>query len=180
MATPAKIEKFGLKDAAKDMADKSRERVNSGPVNFDKDHDRNIDALAEASFKTDAEKAAEYKTRIINSLQAHLKDGVTVEQLWAWLAQEEQNCTTTEIIEGVLTFFNEKFIKKDQDDPGHIQKVAINIDQFLIDPKLPTKSFVEIARDQKREQEIYNTRTALQSLLVEIQANNPSLTQRLI
>ena len=156
--SPDKPNELGQKGL--DYEERQLERINV-ETPFSPNADRNITALAETGF-ADLEQRKRYKEKIIASLKAHLKDDVSIDDLWKYL--EKNYCQTTAIIEGILRFF-----------AGSKGENEIGIAKFLKPVEIPADPMLRTVLDQERAKEIDKTKTALNDLLAEIKANNPTL-----
>jgi hypothetical protein len=150
-----------LAEKGRDFVERQMEPLNA-ETRFHTDADENIKALAREAKPGNPQEQERYANKIKASLQAHLKDDVSIEQLWSFLKTEY--CQTTSIIEGILRFF-----------AGVKGEKEINIEKFLKPIEIKANPLLKTVREQEREQQISATKLALNDLLSEIKAGNPSL-----
>ncbi|MBD3328186.1 hypothetical protein GF340_02660 [Candidatus Peregrinibacteria bacterium] len=136
-----------------------KERVNSGPIAFIDDVKQNIDQLASAVYKN-PEEQKRYRGKIEASIRSWLMPGVTMENLWQDL--KERNCTTTQIIAGLLKFYD-----------GQNNEIGLN--KYLKPLEFKATSTLDKAADTLKTETLAKTRASLQDLLAEIKAENPNL-----
>jgi hypothetical protein len=161
----ANIEKLNpLAQRARERDERINERL-SCETRFSPDSKRNIDDLARAAYPEKPEEQARYAEKITASLRAHLKEGESMDSLWAYLKQNY--CQTTAIIEGLLRFF-----------AGNKGEKEIQIGQFLKPFQLEAESNLHKTKNEVRNEVFDTTRTQLASLLAELQAQNPDLPKQ--
>lgn len=161
MTQPSPETRTGLAEKGRDFAERQLERLDA-ETRYSTDADTNINALARAAKPGDPEEQERYAAKIKTSLQAHLKEDVTIQQLWNHLKNEY--CQTTAIIEGILRFF-----------AGAKGEKEIIIAQFLKPVEIPANPMLKTTLESERSKHIEATKTALSDLLKEIKADNPSL-----
>lgn len=159
--TPEKKEKKSFVDQHRERMETVQEQVN-GKVPFNEDAHKNAEELAKVIYKDKPEKIERYKEKILRSLEKHLAEGKTIEDLWSWL--KEQHCTTTAIIKGLLRFFGET-----TDEEGKKVEKELNIAGFLKPPRIKATSEEGESIAMLHAKEIQNTRQSLSDLLAEIQ-----------
>jgi hypothetical protein len=86
--------------------------------------------------------------------------GVTMENLWQDL--KERNCKTTQIIAGLLKFYD-----------GQNNELGLN--KYLKPLEFKATSTLDKAANTLKVETLAKTRASLQDLLAEIKANNPEL-----
>lgn len=158
-SSPEEMTSIGKK--TKELREQQLEPLNA-ETNFIPDADRNIMALSRTCFPENPQEQERYANKIKNSLKIHLKDNVTIAQLWDYLKNEY--CQTTAIIEGILKFF-----------AGVKGEKEINIEKFLKPTEINANPLEKTVIEQERENQIINTKKELSALLAEIKAGNNSL-----
>lgn len=138
-----------------EKAQERKERINE-PLNaessFDKDPNKNIQALAEKAYQNDPAEQERYAAKIKASLEKHVNG--SIEELWKYL--EENYCDTTKIIEGVLHFL--------------AGKKEIGLEKFLKPATLSAESDIDKVHMEEKAKTILETKSKLTALLEEITA----------
>lgn len=160
----AKVEKQPTLAERAEAREKREKEPLSAETRFSNNPDRNISLLAEKAYPENKAEQSRYAEKIKNSLTVHLKEGVTIQQLWAHL--ESKHCQTTAIIEGILRFF-----------AGQKGEDEISIAEFLKPVRIEAKTSLEKEMATVREEQVSKTKSDLASLLAEIRGSNPNLPQ---
>lgn len=153
-----------LESADKSLAEKAMERKErmEEPLNaetrFSPNPEKNIQMLAQEAYPGNKAEQERYGQKIKASLEAHLKEGQSMESLWKYL--KENICQTSAIIEGILRFF-----------AGVKGEKEISIAQFLKPIEIRAESNLHETLREERQKEISKTKSDLMALLAEIQGN---------
>lgn len=155
MAAASKVEQVKpLGEIAKERREKMMEPLNA-ETRFSPNPDKNIQLLAQAAYPENQKEQERYAGKIKASLEAHLKEGESMESLWTYL--KANYCQTSAIIEGILRFF-----------AGQKGEKEIGIAQFMKPIEIKAESNLHETLVVERKTQIEKTRTELSTLLAEL------------